>query len=214
MISMKTSKGPKYLALGCLLAIAFAGSAHAKDRRVEVSPFAGVQFGGSILSRPGQLEIEPDAAYGVILDVRVRPDATIQMLYGRQDTTLDFLSNAPFFPRHVRVGLAVEYYHLGGAVEFGEGRLRPYFALTVGATRFDAKVEDVRSEWRFSIGSGLGVKTYLSPRFGLRAEGRVWPTFLQTAGGFLCSLPGGCLAEVEADFLTQGSATAGFFVTF
>ena len=144
---MKTSKGPKYLATYCLLAIPLAGNAHAQDRRVEVSPFGGVQFGGSILSRPGRLEIEPDVAYG-------------------------------------------------------------------GATRFDPEVEDVGSEWRFSIGSGLGVKTYLSPRFGLRLEGRVWPTFLQTQGGFLCSLPGGCLAEVEADFLTQGSVTAGFFVTF
>jgi hypothetical protein len=211
---MKTSKGPKYLAIGCLLAIASAGNADAQDRRVEVAPFGGVQFGGNILSRPGQLEIEPDAAYGVILDVRVRPDATIQMLYGRQDTTLDFLSNDPFFPRRVRVGLAVEYYHLGGALEFGEGRLRPYFALTVGATRFDAKVEDVGSEWRISLGSGLGIKTYLSPRFGLRAEGRVWPTFLQTDGDFLCSLPGACLVSLEADFLTQGSVTAGFFVAF
>lgn len=209
---MKTSNALKYLALSCLIAIPKA--AVAQDRRVEISPFGGIQFGGSVLSRPGQLEIEPDLVYGVILDVRVRPDATIQMLYGRQDTTLDFLSNDPFFPRHVRAGLAVEYYHLGGAVEFGEGRFRPYFALTVGATRFDPKVEDVGSEWRFSIGSGLGVKTYLSPRFGLRAEARVWPTFLQTSGGFLCSLPGACLVAIEADFLTQGSATAGIFVAF
>ncbi len=211
---MNTSKAPKYLAILCLLAIPHAGNARAQTRRVEISPFFGVQFGGSVQSRPGRLEIEPGVAYGAIVDVRVRPDATIQALYGRQDTTLEFRNTDPLFPRTVRAGLAVEYYHLGGAVEFGEGRLRPYFALTVGATRFDAKVEDVGSEWRFSIGSGLGVKTYLSPRFGLRLEARVWPTFLQTSGGFLCSLPGGCLAEVEGDFLTQGSATAGFFVTF
>jgi hypothetical protein len=211
---MKTSKAPKYLAICCPLAILLAGSARGQERRVEISPFGGVQFGGSVLSRPGQLEIEADVAYGVILDVRVEPDATIQMLYGRQDTTLDFLSNDPLFPQRVRVGLAVEYYHLGGAIEFGEGRLKPYFALTLGATRFDPKVEGVGSEWRFSLGTGVGFKTYLSPRFGLRAETRVWPTFLQTDGGFLCSLPGACLVPVEADFLTQGSATAGFFVTF
>jgi hypothetical protein len=209
---MRTSSAPKYLAICCLLAI--PRIAGAQDHRVQISPFGGIQFGGNVQSRPGRLEIEPDVTYGVIVDVRVRPDATIQALYGRQDTTLDFQSSDPFFPRRVRVGLAVEYYHLGGAVEFGEGKLRPYFALTVGATRFDPKVEDVGSEWRFSIGSGLGVKTYLSPRFGVRLEARVWPTFLQTSGGFLCSLPGGCLAQIEADFLTQGSATAGFFVTF
>jgi hypothetical protein len=213
MTSMKTSEPLKYLPTFFLVAILLAASARAQERRVEVSPFAGIQVGGGILSRPGRLEIESDLVYGVIVDIRVRPDATIQALYGRQDTTLDFLSNDPFFPRHVRVGLAVEYYHLGGAIEFGEGRFRPYFALTVGATRFDPKVEDVGSEWRFSIGSGVGFKAYLSPRFGLRAEGRVWPTFLQTSGGFLCS-SGACLVSVEGDFLTQGSATGGVFVTF
>jgi hypothetical protein len=211
---MKTSKAPKYHLIFGLLAILPTASARAQDRPVEIAPFAGIQFGGSVQSQPGRLEIEPDLNYGVIVDVRVRKDATIQMLYGRQDTTLEFVSSNLFFPRRVRAGLAVEYYHLGGAVEFGEGRLRPYFSLTVGATRFDPKVEDVGSEWRFSIGSGLGVKTWMSPRFGFRAEARVWPTFLQTSGGFLCSLPGGCLAEVEADFLTQASATAGFFVAF
>jgi hypothetical protein len=214
MFSMKTSKAPQYVAIVCLLAIPLAGRAHAQTRRVEISPFVGAQFGGGIQSRPGRLEIEPGLAYGAIVDVRVRPDATIQMLYGRQDTDLEFESSDLFFPQTVRAGLAVEYYHLGGAVEFGEGRLRPYFALTVGATRFDPKVEGVGSEWRFSIGSGLGFKTYVSPRFGLRLEARVWPTFLQTSGGFLCTLPGACLVNVEADFLTQGSATAGFFVAF
>jgi hypothetical protein len=211
---MRTSKTIKYHLIFGLLAILPTASARAQDRRVEIAPFAGIQFGGNVQSQPGRLEIEPDLNYGVIVDVRVRKDATIQMLYGRQDTTLEFVSSNLFFPRRVRAGLAVEYYHLGGAVEFGEGRLRPYFSLTVGATRFDPKVEDVGSEWRFSIGSGLGVKTWMSPRFGFRAEARVWPTFLQTSGGFLCSLPGGCLAEVEADFLTQASATAGFFVAF
>jgi hypothetical protein len=211
---MKTSQAPKYHPVLCLLAILLTTSARAQDRPVEIAPFAGIQFGGSVQSQPGHLDIEPDLSYGVVVDVRVRKDATIQMLYGRQDTTLEFVSSNLFFPRRVRAGLAVEYYHLGGAVEFGEGRLRPYFSLTVGATRFDPKVEDVGSEWRFSIGSGLGVKTWMSPRFGFRAEARVWPTFLQTSGGFLCSLPGGCLAEVEADFLTQASATAGFFVAF
>lgn len=211
---MSTSKRAKYHPTFCIFAILLAGSAFGRERKVEISPFGGIQFGGGVQSRPGRLEIEPDVAYGVIVDVRVRPDATIQALYGRQDTTLDFRSSDLFFPRNVRVGLAVEYYHLGGAVEFGEGPLRPYFSLTVGATRFDPKVEDFGSEWRFSIGSGLGFKTYVSTRFGFRAEARVWPTFLQTSGGLFCSIPGACLVSVEADFITQGSATAGFFVAF
>jgi hypothetical protein len=207
---MKTSQVLQYVAIGCLAAIPGA----AQDRKVEISPFAGIQFGGAVQSQPGLLQVESDLVLGAIVDFRVRPDATLQFLYARQDTTLDFQSSDLFFPAHVRAGLAVEYYHLGGAVEFGEGKLRPYFALTVGGTRFDPNVEGYGSEWRFSIGSGVGVKGYLSPRFGLRAEVRVWPTFLMTSGGFLCSLPGGCLVSLESDFLPQGSATAGFFVAF
>jgi hypothetical protein len=99
---MRTSNRPKYLAIVCGLAIALAGTAHAQDRRVEISPFAGIQFGGGVFSRPGELDIEPDLTYGVIVDVRVRPDATIQALYGRQDTELEFRDHDPLFPRTVR----------------------------------------------------------------------------------------------------------------
>jgi hypothetical protein len=209
---MKTSIAAKYLAFACVLAI--PQSARAQDRRLEVSPFGGIRFGGGVQSQPGRLSIDPGVSYGLLVDLRVRPDATVQFLYDRQDTTLEFVSSNVFFPERVTAGLAVEYYHFGGTVEFLEGPVRPYFALTVGATRFDPKVEDIGSEWRFSIGSGLGIKAYLTPRFGLRADARVWPTFLQTSGGFLCTLPGACLVEIEADFLTQGGATAGFFVGF
>jgi hypothetical protein len=209
---MKTSIAAKYLAFACLLAI--PRSLLAQDARVEISPFGGIRFGGGVQSQPGRLSIDPGVSYGVLVDLRVRPDATVQFLYDREDTTLEFASSNVFFPERVTAGLAVEYYHFGGTVEFLEGRLRPYFALTVGATRFDPKVEDIGSEWRFSIGSGFGVKAYLTPRFGLRAEARVWPTFINTSGGFLCTLPGACLVQVQADFLTQGGATAGFFVGF
>ncbi|MGH9321927.1 MAG: hypothetical protein ACRD21_27295 [Vicinamibacteria bacterium] len=197
-----------------MLLLFLAGSASAQGRRVEISPFGGYQFGGSSLSRIGQLEFEPDVSYGVMLDVRVRPDATIQFVYDRHDTILDFRDNDPFLPRQLRVDLAVEYYHLGGTVEFGEDRLRPYFGLTFGATRFDPSADGFSSEWRFSMGAGLGVKTYVSPRFGIRLDGRVWPSFVSTDGGFLCSLPGSCLVDISSDFVTQANVTGGFFVAF
>ena len=85
--------------------------------------------------------------------------------------------------------------------------------LTLGATRFHPKVEQAGDEWRFSVGVGGGFKTYLTSRIGLRVDGRVWPTFVNTNGGLFCS-PGGCLVSVESDFIIQGNATVGIFVTF
>jgi hypothetical protein len=47
-----------------------------------------------------------------------------------------------------------------------------------------------------------------------RAEGRIFPTFVNTDGGFFCSLPGGCLVSIRSDFVVQANATFGFFVGF
>lgn len=191
-----------------------SSTAEAQTKTVELMPFVGYQVGGSNLSRFGEFAIKGDVSYGAMLDLRVRSDATIQVLYDRQDTVLDFSDNHPFLPTRVRLDLAIEYFHFGGTVEFRENRFRPYFALTLGATRFHPQRDDLSDEWRFSLGTGLGFKSYVSERFGFRADARVWPTFLNTSGGFFCSLPGGCLVSVEGDFLVQGNATVGVFLTF
>jgi len=149
-----------------------------------------------------------------LLDIRVRPDATIQLLYARQDTVLDFSDNDPFVPTRVQFDLAIEYFQFGGTVEFGESAFRPNFALTVGATRFHPAPTEINDAWRFSVGFGGGFKQYLTDRMGVRVDGRVWPTFVNPDGGFLCSLPGGCVVSIQADFLTQAHVTAGIFVAF
>ncbi|HSF18075.1 MAG TPA: hypothetical protein VLK65_21240 [Vicinamibacteria bacterium] len=197
-----------------LLTILLTAQITSAQKRVEISPFFGYQVGGGATSFPGRLDIDADTSYGVFVDVRVRPDATIQLLYDRQDTVLSFRSNDPFTPTQVSAGLSIEYFHFGGTVEFSEESFRPYFALTVGATRFDPAPAEFGDEWRFSVGFGGGVKTFLSNRFGFRLDGRVWPTFLNTSGGFFCSLPGGCLVSIEADLVYQANATAGFFFVF
>lgn len=198
-------------ALSLSILSSFAG---AQSRSVEITPFVGYQVGGRDQSRLGQFSIDGAVSYGAMLDLRVRPDATIQFLYDRQETTLDFRDTHPFFPTRVRLDLSIEYFHFGGTVEFGETRFRPYFALTLGASRFHPQREELSDEWRFSLGTGFGFKSYVNERFGFRADARVWPTFLNTRGGIFCSAPGGCLVSVEADFLVQGNATVGLFFTF
>jgi hypothetical protein len=212
---MRLTNYLRHLAVVGLLLRAAASAAQSPDHPLEITGFFGIQAGDTIQSAPGRLEVDAAPSYGVMVDVRVRPDATIQILYDRQDTALDFRSSDPLFPREVTADLAIEYYHLGGTVEFKKDRFRPYLALTVGATRFDPQVRDVGDEWRFSVSVGLGFKAYMTPRVGLRVDGRVWPTFIQTSGGLFCGGGGGgCLVSVEADFFTQVNATAGLFVTF
>ncbi len=160
------------------------------------------------------MAIRPDVNYGFAVDIRWTPDTTLQLLYNRQETKVGIRVNDVFETIRFEEDLAVDYYHLGGTVEFPTERLRPYFAVTMGATRFDLARADVRDEWRFSIGVGGGFKAYVSERFGIRVDGRIWPTFVNTSGGFFCSLPGGCLVSITSDFIVQGNATLGLFFGF
>lgn len=194
--------------------MASCASALAQTRPVEITPFVGYQVGGTASSIDGSLSISPDVNYGVAVDIRWTPDTTLQLLYSRQDTNVGIRVNDVFPTIHFEEALAVDYYHLGGTVEFPTEHLRPYFALTMGATRFDLARDDVGDEWRFSIGVGGGFKAYLSDRFGVRVDARIWPTFVNTDGGFFCSLPGGCLVSIRSSFIVQGNVTAGLFLGF
>jgi hypothetical protein len=204
-----------FLTLALLPLVRIAEAQTPGERVLEFTPFAGYQAGGGATSRQGQFSLDSSMSYGLMVDIRVRPDATLHAIWDRQDTVLDFRDNDPLFPRRVFLDVAVEYYHFGGTVEFPKERLRPYIVLTVGATRFDVKLGgDFGDEWRFSVGFGGGLKTYVSDRFGFRFDARVWPTFVNTSGGFFCSLPGACLVSFEADAIVQANATAGFFLAF
>ena len=191
-----------------------SADAIAQTRSVEITPFVGYQAGGSASSFEGSLDILADVDYGVAVDVRVTPDTTLQVLFNRQDTNVDIRIHDVFETIRLQEGLIVDDYHLGGTVEFPRGRLRPYFALTAGATRFDLAREGVRDEWRFSMGFGEGFKTYLTERFGFRVDGRILPTFVNTNAGFFCSFPGGCLVSISSDFVVQANATFGVFFGF
>ncbi len=205
-----------------ILAAVTVGEVEAQRRRspaygfraIEIAPFVGYQVGGQAGSFQGRLDIRGGLAYGIAFDIRVRPDATIELVYNRQETDLDIQDNRPLIPERSRIGLAVEYFHFGGTVEFGQKRMRPYFAMTIGASRFDPKVEQAGDEWRFSVAFGGGFKYYVSDRLALRVDARVYPTFLSTNGGFFCSLPGGCLVSITGDFLVQANATAGLAFAF
>lgn len=194
--------------------MALSAQALAQTRMVEITPFVGYQTGAGASSFDGNLSILADVDYGVAVDVRVTSDTMLQVFYNRQDTAVDINVHDVFHPIRIREDLSVDHYHFGGTVEFPRGRLRPYFAMTLGATRYDLKRAEIRDEWRFSMGFGGGFKTYLSERFGFRVDGRVLPTFVNTNGGFFCSAPGGCLVSISSDFLVQANASFGIFVGF
>ena len=203
--------------VGLLLLLMWgAGSGLGRAQSLEIAPFGGWQFGGGFGVSEGSVKINADVVYGVMIDVRVREDGHLEFLYSRQETTLEVSSTDFLRPGKEHFDLNVEYFQGGGVFEFQLERraLRPFVVMTAGVTRFRPQLADLESEWRFSLGGGGGMKVFLSERWGLRFDARVWPTFLSGESTFLCSLPGGCLIGLSAATSWQGSATGGVVLAF
>lgn len=199
-----------------LLVLASLGLATpaAAQRTVEFTPTAGYRFGGTVDGEGGEFAANDGLAWGFTFGYRVKPDGLVEFVYERQPTTILF---TPDTGAQVTVGdAAIDYLQVGGALEFGHNeKTKPFFALTVGASHFDPSSSDLGDDWRFSFGGALGVKTYLSERFGLRAQGRVWMTGLSGDTDFWCTLPGGCVIAGDGNtFFTQGEFSGGLMFVF
>jgi hypothetical protein len=194
---------PGLVVLAVLLATRGAAAAD-----VELAPFAGVQFPGSVTSvaagRPVSLGIGLD--YGATVDIELVPGWRAELMYSRQTSEL---SEHPGVPS---LGLKMERYLVGIQEEKGEPPLRFFGVFLLGLTRFAPGLRDFDSEVRFTLGLSLGLKRALSERFGLRLEARGFFVNVNSGGGVVCS--GGCLFVFRGSGLWQGDVTGGVTLGF
>ncbi len=180
----------------------------------EITPTIGYRYGGTVNSETGKFAANDGLAWGGTIGYRVKSDGLVEFVYSRQDTDIRF---DPDIGAEVTIGdAAIEYFQLGGALEFGHNeKTKPFFALTVGATHLSPQSSALGDDWRFSFGGALGVKTYLSRHVGLRAQARIWMSTLSSDSDFWCTLPGGCvIVASNAVFFTQGEFSGGLIFVF
>ena len=176
--------------------------------RVEVSPFAGFQFGGSVSSTGSgrRVELGSGFAWGGTVDIAVAPGWRIELLYSRQETELQNRFDGEL------VQLGVERYMAGIQEEQGDGRTRFIGVFLLGATRFAPGLDGYDSDVRFSGAVSLGIKHFVTPRLGLRAEARGFYVDVNGGAGLICA--GGCLFVFNGDGLWQGDVTGGITLAF
>ena len=169
---------------------------------VQVAPFAGVQFGGSVQGPSGRSgSVDAGLAYGATVDFRVAESWSVEVLYSRQSTE---------FPGPLDA--TVERYMAGPVEEVDYGRTRFFGVALIGATRFVPGFAGYDSSALFTIGVGLGVKHLLTDHFGLRADVRGFYALTSSGGGLFCS--GGCLFAFSGSGLVQGDVSAGVVLAF
>jgi hypothetical protein len=187
------------------------------EPRVHLSAMATYQWGGTINTTQGQLQLEDSENFAGVLAFRVRPGAMGELYYGYQPTTLS--RELPGGIQEPLVPMNVHYFQLGGRYEpIRQGGLMPFFVGSAGAVLFDpgrssAGIE-YSSNWEFAFRFALGATAMLTPRFGLRGEvGMLLPVFW-SGGGFMCG-GAGCYGTVTGtSTVVQGTAGGGLTIAF
>jgi hypothetical protein len=189
-----------------LAALAFLlPTATARGQRVQLAPFAGLQYGGSVQAAAGgEFTLNASLAYGATLDVPFDEGWSVEVLYSRDETRLHGPGPG--------VDVRVERYMAGVVQEHDHGRTRFFGVGLAGATRL-VPPAGYGSSARFTLAAGLGVKRWLSDRIALRAEARGFYTVTESNGGLFCG-GGGCLFVYGSSGLLQGDLAAGVVLAF
>ena len=177
---------------------------------VQIAGFAGYQFGGSIWSNvlERKFSFKSGLNYGGTLDFRIGETWRFEIYYSQHRTELEGegLGELGF-------DVTIERLMVGLQEETGEGNVKYFGTILVGATRYSPGSSDLSSDTRFSAGLGLGLKSFFSKNVGLRLEGDVFYTSVEGGGGLFCGA-GACAFSYSGSGIWQGDLTAGLIIAF
>ena len=149
---------------------------------VEIVPFSGYMFGGSIKFVEGKLNVEDGMDYGISVLVPVQTLLDVELNWTRMDSKATFTPYAGYPGLSTRESnLATNYFQLGIISKFysRSTKAEPFGSFSLGATWFDPSNESLndgtsfQDVWRFSVILGLGVKIMFSERIGIMLRGRL-----------------------------------------
>lgn len=205
-----------------MLAVLFpvSGWSAGPTRGIEITPFAGYRIGGEFErsvaegAEPVTLDLDDAASYGLIVNWPAEENTEWEIYLGRQATAIQ--TEGAFLPgEEPPTDLDISYLQVGGTYYFEGEQARPYIVATVGASRFEPDESSYDSETFFAFGIGGGYKVAPTSRFGLRLEGRVFGSLVDSDEAVFCQSGGaasGCLIAVNGNIVWQWEVLAG--VTF
>ena len=214
---------PLGLGLGLGLGLLVAPPLAAQDRSgtVEISPFGGAAFGGSVytnaLTAPYQrkLEVGNTGTFGLRVGYVFNRYAGLELSWSHAQSGLYLGSTGAFSPQ-TRVGdFNTDTFEVNGVFAFGRGKFIPYFTVGGGANsmRLQADGYSSATETRFVGNLGLGGKVWITPQFGLRFEGRLRSTYMGNGSNTSCR-DYYCNYYSSGNWYTSGEVTGGLSFAF
>jgi hypothetical protein len=179
---------------------------------VEIAPFVGYRFGGSVGDTYSAASYGFDAATsaGLTVSVPVGKTTAVAFLFSRQNTGVDVAG----FPEPTRYDLTIDHWMLGAAGEFPGhgGSVHPFIEAYLGVTQIQTRNSYSDSSTYFSAAVGGGVTFDLATHVGVRFGARGYAVFVNSSTAAACG--GGCAFAFSGSAMFQGEVAASLVFKF
>lgn len=223
---MKASRFAGSSPILALSFLAFAASAFAQEKKVEINPFFGYTLSDGVTVDPfiagGQVydSINPASgmAFGVQFGVFATENVEIGFLWAREFSKLEAKNGTST----EFTDMDVDNYHAIFTYNWGDedAQARPFLFGGLGATNFapaDINGVAIDGETRFSGTWGGGVKVYPTPTVGFTAMARWTPNYIKSdPAGVWCSPYWfyGCYVVGDPQYANQFELSGGLSFRF
>ncbi|MCC7258009.1 MAG: hypothetical protein IT486_06525 [Gammaproteobacteria bacterium] len=202
-----------------------AGAAETGDYRFSVTPVVGYRMGGDFDGEDDEGEdtgeevsLDDDSMVGFILNApfdTLDGDAYTEweIYVARQSVGIDSA------PAGVDPDLEIDitHYLIGGTYVGGGDTVRPFLAAGLGAAHLSPDAAGYDSDTVFGFGIGIGAKVFPERRVGLRFEGRMLGSVVDSDSAIFCASGpsgSGCAFHASGDVLLQWEVFGGVTARF
>jgi len=177
--------------------------------QVEIAPFVGYMFGGSINFYEGKYKVSDGMDYGLSLIIPVREVMDVEVNYTRMDGNGRFTAYAGHGITDKETPMSTNYFQIGAlkSLSLSNPQIRPFGSFSLGATWFDMANYDDRV--LFSATLGLGAKIMITERIGIIVRGRLMLPMFFGGVGFYAGTGGSGLSLNSYAALVQGDFNGG-----
>lgn len=213
------------MAVVVLGATPHATAAEAGEYRIAVTPILGYRMGGDFDGEDEdgedtgeEVELDDDSMVGFILNApfdTLDGDAYTEweFYYARQSAGID---NPPAGV-DPELELDITHYLVGGTYVGGGEAVRPFLAAGIGAAHLSPDAAGYDSDTVFGFGIGIGAQVFPERRVGLRFEGRMLGSVVDSDSAIFCAsgpAGSGCAFRASGDLLLQWEVFAGVTARF
>jgi opacity protein-like surface antigen len=182
--------------------------------RASITPMFGYQFGGSVRYVEGDLNIRDNGNIGAIFSFQAQYDTYIELSYSFMETEAYFRSYTALLESR-EFAMDVHYILLNGLKEFTQTEARPFGLLGIGAVGFVPQdLQGSSSFWSFGVMLGAGVKYMITPRIGIRAQGRLLMPLRFSGFGIYAGTGGAGVNTYSTVNILQGDFSGGLIIAF